>query len=170
MHHRLDNFDLAVGYFPVLPDGLRSATLFRESLACLAAADHPGIGEPMSLAQFAAAHHVVFGSPFSPLSTLEAMLDEVLRRIGVQRKLGMRVASVLLSPYVVAQTSLLAVLPLAFARHFASFLPLRVQAAPFEAPSIDISMVWHERSHRLSMHHWVRGVVRQVVEEHVAGK
>lgn len=162
--------DQAVGYFPVLPDGLRSMTLFRESVACLVAADHPTISEPMSLAQLAAAHHVVFGSPFSPLSTLEAMLDEALGRLGIQRKLGMRVASVLLSPFVVAQPSMLAVLPQVFARHFASFLPLRMLATPFEAPAIDISMLWHERSHRLSVHQWVRGVVRQIVEEHVAGK
>jgi DNA-binding transcriptional LysR family regulator len=160
--------ELAVGYFPALPDGLRGAILFRDALACVAARDHPEIGATLSLAQFAAAHNVVFGSPFSPLSTLEMMFDQVLASAGVQRRLGMRVASVLLLSYVVAQTPLLAVLPQVFARHFATFLPLRVLAAPFEVPPVEISMVWHERSHRVSMHRQVREVVRQVVAEHLA--
>jgi DNA-binding transcriptional LysR family regulator len=81
--------------------------------------------------------------------------------------MGVRVASVMLSPYMVARTPMLAVLPQVFARHFASFLPLRVLPTPFEVPPFEVSMVWHARTHRVGMQQWLRGLVRDVVEEQV---
>lgn len=159
--------DLMVGFLPELPPGLRSSLLFEESLALAAAATHPTIGERVGLQDLARESHVVFGSPFSTLSTLESMLDADLARQGVVRRVGMRVSSVLVTPYVVAQSSLLAVLPRVFARHFASFLPMKLPATDFALPSIGVRMVWHERSHRLGLHAWMRGVIREVVERHV---
>lgn len=159
--------DIAIGHFPHLPDGLRSTLLFEESLVCVAATHHPTLGERVTSAEFAQASHVIFGSPFTPVSIMESMLDEGFARIGIQRRLGMRVSSVLLSPYVVAQSPMLAILPRVFARQFAAFLPLKLLECEFELPGITIRMVWHERSHRLGMHGWVRGVIREVVETHV---
>lgn len=160
--------DVAVGFFPALPDGLRSSLLFKESLACVAARDHPLVTDaPLDAAAFARAGHVIFGSPFTPLSTLEAMLDQEFAHLGIRRRTGMRVSSVLLSPYVVAQSDLLATLPRVFARHFAELLPLRLVPTAFALPEIGISMVWHERTHRTGMHRWVRELIRDVVERHV---
>ena len=162
--------DIAVGYFPQLADGLRSSLLFQESLVCVAAANHPDIGAHVSSARFAQAAHVIFGSPFTPASLLETILDDRFAGLGIRRRLGMRVASILLTPYVVAQSPLLAILPRVFAQHFAGFLPLKIVTCEFELPPIGISMVWHERSHRLGMHTWMRGVIRDVVADHVADK
>jgi len=162
--------DIAVGYFPQLADGLRTSLLFEESLVCVAAADHPDIGTRVSTEEFAQAAHVIFGSPFTPSSLLETILDDRFAGLGIRRRLGMRVASILLSPYVVAQSPLLAILPRVFAQHFASFLPLKLVSCEFDLPPIAISMVWHERSHRLGMHTWMRGVIREVAADHVAGK
>lgn len=160
--------DVAVGYLPALAGGLHRTVLFRESLVCLLAADqHPTVGDSLSLEYFAQAKHVLFGSPFAPLSTLESMLDSLLGELGVRRSMGVRVASVMLSPYMVARTPMLAVLPRVFARHFASFLPLRVLPTPFDVPPFEISMVWHERTHRVGMQQWLRGVVRDVVREQI---
>ena len=162
--------DIAVGHFPQLHEDLRSALLFEESLVCVAAADHPTIGTRITASEFADAGHVIFGSPFTPLSLLESALDGMFAKIGVRRRLGMRVSSILLSPYVVARSPLLAVMPRVFAHHFASFLPIKLLESDFALPSIGISMVWHERSHRLGMHTWMRGVIREVVESYRAGE
>jgi DNA-binding transcriptional LysR family regulator len=160
--------DIVVGHFPALSDGLRSSLLFQESLVCVASAHHPTIGSRVSAEEFAQATHVIFGSPFAPLSILESMLDDAFARIGIQRRLGVRVASVMMTPYVVARSPMLATLPRLFAHHFASYLPLKLLDSEFELPSIGVNMVWHERSHRLGMHAWLRGVIRELVEEHLA--
>ncbi|MFN0163733.1 MAG: LysR family transcriptional regulator [Burkholderiales bacterium] len=161
--------DLAIGHFPQLSDGLRVSLLFDETLVCVASRNHPAIGDHLSAKEFVAARHVIFGSPFAPSSLLETRLDALFAEAGMHREVGMRVSSILMSPYVVAQSPLLAILPRVFARHYASFLPLKILQCEFALPGIDISMVWHERSQRLSMHTWMRGVIREVVAAHVLG-
>ncbi len=160
--------DIVIGHFSQLSDGLRSSLLFQESLVCVGSAHHPTIGTRLTSKEFADASHVIFGSPFVPLSILESMLDESFALIGIQRRLGVRVASVLMTPYVVARSPMLATLPRTLARHFATFLPLKLLESEFELPAIGVNMVWHERSHRLGMHAWLRGVIRELVEEHLS--
>jgi DNA-binding transcriptional LysR family regulator len=157
--------DLAVGYFPVLSPDLRVSTLFVDSLSCLVGTSHPDIGSTLSPQQYFLARHVMFGSPFSAPSTLETAIDTNLSRSGVHRKLGMRVSSVMLSPYVVAGTTLLATVPERLARHYATFLPVKVLPVPAGVTEIAISMVWHERTHRVGLHNWFRELMRQTVEE-----
>lgn len=156
--------DLAVGYFPHLADGLRSTSLFSQSLSCLVRSGHPQLGPGMTLQDYAAARHVVFGSPFAPMSTMEASLDEALARIGLRRQQAMRVSSVLLTPYVVAQTLLVATLPTWLARHYAQMLPIQLLPLPFEPPDIDSRMVWHERTHQVGLHQWIREQIRGLLE------
>ena len=69
-----------------------------------------------------------------------------------------------------APSTRVVILPRVFARHFTTFPPLRLVESAFELPAIDINMVWHERSHRLSMHAWLRGVIRDVVERQVSAR
>lgn len=159
--------DIVIGYFPNLADDLRSSLLFQDSLVCVAAKNHPTIGENISAEEFSQASHVMFGSPFTQLSILETLLDERFSSLGIHRQLGMRVASVLFTPFVVADSPLIATLPRLFARHFSSFLPLKILNSDFDFPHIGVSMVWHERSHRLGMYTWLRGVIRELVDEHL---
>ena len=157
--------DLAVGYFPHLADGLRFTNLFSQSLSCVASLNHPEIGDSLSLAQYGKARHVVFGSPFSPVSTMETAMDQALAGIGQERQLAMRVSSVLLTPYVVAQTAMLGTLPTWLAHYYARILPLRVLALPFDAPIIESRMVWHERTHPVGLHQWIRVLLRSLPQE-----
>ena len=157
--------DMAVGYFPSLADGLRFTNLFTQSLSCVAGLKHPEIGETLSLAQYLQARHVVFGSPFSPMSTMEAAMDEALARQGGERQLAMRVSSVLLTPYVVAQTAMVATLPTWLAHYYARILPLRVLPLPFDAPVIDSRMVWHDRTHQVGLYQWIRVLMRELLQE-----
>lgn len=157
--------DLAVGYFPHLAEGLRSTSLFSQSLSCVVRSGHPRLGPGMALEDYVAARHVLFGSPFAPVSTLEAALDEALARLGHQRRLAMRVSSVLLTPYVVAQTTLAATLPTWLARHYATMLPIELLALPLELRDIDSRMVWHERTHQVGLHRWIREQMRGLLED-----
>jgi DNA-binding transcriptional LysR family regulator len=159
--------DLAIGYFPDLPDGLRSSSLFSQSLTCVVRRGHPDIRAGMSMADYVNARHVVFGSPFALLSTMETSMDEALARLGHKRNQGMRVSSVLLTPYVVAQTSMVATLPTWMARHYAEILPLESVPLPFEAPDIDSRMVWHERTHQVGLHQWIREQLRRLLSQDI---
>lgn len=119
-------------------------------------------GDPvLSLADYLAARHVMFGSPFAPLSTIENLINSTLEQIGIARHVGIEVPSILLPAYIVAESDLMATLPTRLARRFATLLPVDVFELPFNAPALEFSMVWHERTHRVGAHHWIRSVIRE---------
>ncbi|MBA2965673.1 MULTISPECIES: LysR substrate-binding domain-containing protein [Ramlibacter] len=153
--------DIAVGHFPDLHPDLRSTPLFVQPLSCISAR-HAG-PPPADLASYLRRTHVVFGSPFSPRSTLETTIGRALAAAGHDRLRTVRVSSVLLIPYVVAGSCHVATLPTWLCRHFAGVLPLQLSAVPFDVPSIDTVMVWHERTHRQALHAWLRERIRTIV-------
>jgi DNA-binding transcriptional LysR family regulator len=65
---------------------------------------------------------------------------------------------------VVAQTLLVATLPTWLARHYAQMLPIQLLPLPFEPPDIDSRMVWHERTHQVGLHQWIREQIRGLLE------
>lgn len=158
--------DLAVGFFPDLAADLRTTPLFSDTLSCIVR--RGSRSGPLSLADYRPARHVIFGSPFAPLSTIEKVVNTTLERIGITRSVAVEVPSILLPAYIVARSELLATLPTRLALQFAATLPVDVHALPFAAAPLEFSMVWHERTHRVAAHHWVRSVIRQAALD-VAG-
>lgn len=160
--------DLAVGFFPELAAELRATPLFTDTLSCLVRrGSRTG---PLSLADYEAARHVIFGSPFAPLSTIERVVNTTLARIGITRNVAVEVPSILLPAYIVARSELLATLPTRLALQFAATLPVDVHALPFAAAPLAFSMVWHERTHKVAAHRWVRSVIRQSALDVAAGQ
>ncbi len=157
--------DLAIGFLPSLSPELRISTLFTEPLVCLVSANHATIREEISLEDYLEARHLMFGSPFSAASTLETAIDASLASTGMRRVKGMQVASIVVGPYIVAQTELVATLPRRLATHYAGFLPLSVLPAPIPLKEVAISMTWHDRTHRLGLHDWFRGMLREAAAE-----
>ena len=157
--------DLAVGFFPELAGDLRVSPLFSDTLSCIARRGSRGDAATLSLADYLAARHVIFGSPFTPISTIENLVNTTLDRLGIVRDTCIEVPSILLPAYIVAQSDLFATLPTRLAQRFTSILPVDMFELPFTAPALEYSMVWHERTHRVAAHQWVRGVVRQSVQD-----
>lgn len=154
--------DLAVGFFPNLAEGLRVSVLFDEPLKCLVSRSHPSIKDALSLAQYMEASHIVFGSPFSTISTVDQAIDQALSHLGLARTVSIQLPSILLPPHVASQTDLIATTPARLAKYFATILPVSLFTPPFEIPSLPFSLVWHERCHRIGAHHFVRQLLREV--------
>jgi len=152
--------DLAIGHFPDLHPDLRSTPLFPQPLSCMRA--KATADEPLTLDAYLRRTHVVFGSPFSPRSTIEQTIGRALAAAGLDRPRTVRVSSVLVIPYIVAGSQHVATLPTWMCRHFAGFLDLDVSPVPVELPQIQNVMVWHERTHRQALHAWVRDTVRAI--------
>ncbi len=162
--------DIAVGYFPMLGPELRVSTLFVEPLVCIAARDHPNIRDVLSLQQFRSARHVLFGSPFEGvLSTLEQQVSARLAEIGVERSVGLTVASLVVIPYVVARSSMVATLPARLAHHFARMVPVQILPVPAGLQEVTISMVWHDRTQRSGLHAWFRELLRSTAPAFASG-
>jgi DNA-binding transcriptional LysR family regulator len=113
---------------------------------------------------YQALRHVIFGSSFTGLSTLERTLDEILDEQGATRIVEARIPSALLSPHIVAGTNMIATLPTRFVEQFRNTVPLQVFELPFRSPPLPVSMIWHERTHHSGAMTWLRQAIREIAK------
>jgi DNA-binding transcriptional LysR family regulator len=150
------DFDLALTFVRKPPAELRQTMLYPQKLLCIAREGHPAVRGQLTLEQFAAQDHAAWGAPPVPQATIEVMVDEELEKLGGTRHIVLRVSSVTLLPGVVANSDLLAVIPEKLARHALDTHALQLLPLPFDVPSTDVTMLWHDRLHQDPAHQWLR--------------
>jgi DNA-binding transcriptional LysR family regulator len=151
--------DLAFG---VLYPGDNFATfrqrLFHESFVCLVRADHPKVGETLSIEEFVALDHALVG----PRGRPGGFVDSELTKRGLSRRVALMVPHFLVAPMILAKSDLILTAPGRIARAFAAILPLRIVPTPFELKGFDVSQLWHERQNHDPAHAWLRGLIVEV--------
>lgn len=142
--------DLAFHTTEGSPPGLRRRTLFKERYVLVGRANHPRLKRRPTLAQFCQLEHVMV-SPDG--GGFLGVTDEALAKAGMTRKVVLSVPHFLFVRSVLANTNLVAMLPERLVRDSGE---LKVVEAPVEVPGYEMSMLWHERSHRDPAHQWLR--------------
>jgi DNA-binding transcriptional LysR family regulator len=165
--HVIDNLrsgaiDLAIGYIDSLPAGFYVTTLGRTKRVCIASASHKNIRGKMTLAQFAAAEHVVmtYGDSCVLLPS-EQVLENALNAHGISRRIGSYVPSFHLMPELVADSDMISVVPLFLAQRARILCNIQIHPLPFSVSNPDVTMVWHERLHNDAAHKWVRSTIKK---------
>jgi len=143
---------------PALPDTLRSAELAPVRWVCVAAADHPSIGDTLSREQFLELPHI-----FARRAADTGSVADAVRRF-VPAELDVRVTaeSILQVAMLVAGTPYLAILPDSITDYLAPLLALKTFPVPAPMPDAHVVALWHKRSESDPCHAWLRGVVREV--------
>lgn len=149
--------DLAVGFMPQLDAGFYQQVLFAQNFVCLVAANHPRIGARLSKVAFSRESHVLVTSS----GTGHAIVDKVLERAGVQRKVALRVPSFLGVARIVAETELLATVPMRYGEVMAQREPVRLLPVPHVLPQYDVKQHWHERFHTDPGNMWLRRTIAE---------
>lgn len=157
--------DLGIGYLASPAPSLRSRLLFDDAQVCLVRRDHPALGREFPLETYAALSHVAISPGGAGL--YGARIDALLRSLGIRRRVALTLPSFLAMPYVVARTDYIATVPGRFASYFAQLLPLCIVKPPFQLPSFEISMFWHERVHADLPNVWLRSQVVAATREFV---
>jgi DNA-binding transcriptional LysR family regulator len=134
--------------------------LFHESFVCVVRADHPTVGEALTIEEFVALDHALVG----PRGRRGGFVDSELARLGLTRRVALMVPHFLVAPMVVAKSDLILTLPERIARAFAAILPLRIvpTPAPLTLAGFDVSQIWHERQSLDPAHAWLRGLIADV--------
>jgi DNA-binding transcriptional LysR family regulator len=145
--------DLAFHTTDGSPPNLRRRALFTERYILIGRAGHPrlkGLKGRLTLKQFCELGHVIV-SPDG--GGFYGVTDQALAALGLERRVVLSVPHFLFVMSVVASTDLVAMLPSRLVRY-----PdvLQVVEPPVEVPGFEISMLWHERSHRDPAHQWLR--------------
>lgn len=145
--------DLATGDY-VLGAGCREAPLYQSEYACVARADHPVIGERLTLKQFKAAEHILVAPEGA------SPHGRNIERLLTSRRIGARIA-VQISHFhgvaaLIAATDLIATVPARLALAMRELSDIKMWMPPVALPKINVSLYWHERHHREPGNAWLR--------------
>lgn len=151
--------DLALGFMPQLEAGFYQQSLFRQRYVCVAGTDHPRIRDTLTLAQYQAEEHAVVTSS----GTGHLILDREILRLGIARKVALRVPNYLGIAFVIEQTDMLVTIPERLAQVLEGRGRFRVFPVPFELPDYAVKQHWHERYHQDPGNRWLRRVISELL-------
>jgi DNA-binding transcriptional LysR family regulator len=151
--------DLALGYMPQLEAGFYQTVLFKQTFVCMVSAHHPRIRESLSLQQFEAEDHAVISSSGSaPL-----LIDEEIARLGLMRRITLKIPNFIGAALVVEHTDLIITIPSRLGDVLQGRGALRTFAVPFELPQYAVKQHWHERYHNDPGTRWLRRVIAELL-------
>lgn len=146
--------DLAVGFMPHLEAGFYQQKLFDQEFVCLVSNHHPRVHDELSLEALRREEHVLVRTS----GTGHAIVDKILAREGIERRVVLRLPSFLGVARIVAQTELLAIVPYRYGTEMAASEDIRLLPVPVELPSFHVKQHWHERYHADASNRWLRQV------------
>lgn len=147
--------DIAVGFMPDLEAGFYQQSLFAQDFVCLAADDHPRIRGKLTRRGFLAEGHIVVTTS----GTGHSIVDKVLARDGIERRIVLRLHSFLGVSRIVAQTELLVIVPRLLGETLASQERIQMLRPPVALPSYEVKQHWHERFHADAGNAWLRATM-----------
>jgi DNA-binding transcriptional LysR family regulator len=154
--------DLAVGFTPDLEAGFYQQALFAQNFVCLAAADHPRVRMKLSRRAFSAEEHIVV----TALGTGHSIVDKVLAKHKVERRVVLRVPSFLGVARIVAQTELLVIVPKLLGHAVASQEHIQLLEPPVPLPAYKVKQHWHERFNNDAGNLWLRRTMAELFSGH----
>ncbi len=147
--------DMAIGFTGHVNNGFYQQKLFDEAFVCIAARNHPRVGSRMTLAQLQKERHIEIHLS----ATAHAVVSKFLGRKGVERTFAVEVTSFLGVGQLVANSSLIAIVPLRLGAIFASESNVKLVSLPFSFPTYAVNQFWHDRYHRDPGNIWFRSMV-----------
>jgi len=148
--------DLAVGYFEDFEGPFHSQSLFREHYVCVVRADHPLVGDELTLQQFATLRHAVYHPSGGGHAHQEKAIDTAIAAQGVRRDVTLRAVHFLGFTRMLRSTDIITTLPNRLAAACAALTPVRIFKPPVEIPTFEVGQFWHKRFHQDAGNRWLR--------------
>ena len=147
--------DLALGQMPNLLSGFYQQRLFEDPYVCMVRADHPRIGARIGMKQYLSEVHQRVALPGS----VESVVEQVLAKQGLQRRVALRIPHYLAAPAIIAATDLVVTVPRLLSQALGRGYELRTLAPPLSLPRIVVRQFWHERNHYDAGNRWLRSAI-----------
>ncbi|WP_430398140.1 LysR family transcriptional regulator [Ferrovibrio sp.] len=134
---------------------IRSQTLFRDRFVGVVRRRHSLAKGKVTLARYAAAHHVLV----SRQGSVQGPVDTALQALGAERSSAIMVAGFATAVALARDCDLVASVP---ERHTAALrADMHSFTLPFAVPEIVVSMLWHPRLDTDLAHRWLRSCLRE---------
>ncbi|HEX7843506.1 MAG TPA: LysR family transcriptional regulator [Kofleriaceae bacterium] len=146
--------DLALGWFPKAPRGLRRQQLYADRYVSVVRRGHPALSRLRSAAGFRAARHILVTASETGHGAHE-VAESALEAIVAPENVLLRLPSFVAAAVVASQSDGVATVPANLARALAR-LRLAAFRPPIAIPPIAVAQYWHERYQRDPGHRWLR--------------
>lgn len=158
---KLESGESDMAMAPVLKEaeraGFRHKKLFDEHFVVVMRQKHP-LAKRLGLVAYAEADHLFI----APRGTQGGVVDDMLGRQGLKRRVVLTVPQFLVAPHALANSDLICTMPSRLAHTFGSLLPLAIRKPPLGLPGFSMSMIWHERVDKEPRHRFLRKLVTEV--------
>jgi DNA-binding transcriptional LysR family regulator len=144
--------DLAIGVFANPGIRLRSHFLLTSPFVCVMRQGHPLANQQLTLERYIQAKHLLV--TLTGEST--GLIDPLLQERGLKRQIALTVNQFAVAPRIIAQSNLIAVLPLRIVLLSGMVDYLHRAALPIELAPTTLQMMWHERNHLETGQQWLR--------------
>lgn len=146
------NVDLAID-IPLTPDPqIRQSKLFSHDHVCVYRSGHPIASETLNLDRYLELDHVHVSSRRGGLGHVDLVLGKMSRR----RKIAVRTQHYLTTGRLVANTDMVLTAPSMLAELIRSNYDVEMQDLPFEVPSLETYLYWHESTDSDQANQWMR--------------
>jgi DNA-binding transcriptional LysR family regulator len=146
------DIDLAVGFTPDLEAGFYQQALFAQDFVCLASADHPRIQKKLTRKAFITEGHI----HVMTAGTGHSIVDRVLSKHNIERRIVLRLHSFLGVARIVEQTEFLVIVPRLLGNSLALQERVQLLEVPVPLPSYKVKQHWHERFNSDAGNMWLR--------------
>lgn len=148
--------DLAIGRFPRLANHIRQRKLWDDEYACLMRRTHPGANR-LDGQTYLDYRHVLI--EMEHISHHNTAVTRKLEALLAPSRILCHVPSFTSAAHIALHTDAIATMPLRLARPLARDLGLALAPMPIELPPLELTLYWHERSHRDPANRWLRDFV-----------
>lgn len=152
--------DLALGAYADFGPGVLSQPMYDVPYVCLVRQDHPRIGETLDLATFCREQHIVASLP-DRMHAFSRVEQAIIDAAG-SAAITVRVHSLLIAPYVVAQSDHIFTATRHVALRVAVIPGLRIVDCPLGLPPILVRQYWHSAQGSDPAIAWLRGQIESL--------
>lgn len=150
--------DFRIGWIREPPPILRSRILYKDRFVCLARRGHRAIRKQLTAEELCSIDHVTVDRK----SDSGYAIHQAIKAVGLNVRVKLLVQDMLIVPYIVASSNLIAIVPGRLAWQFVKQLPLELFPVPLALPELEIALYWHQRTHHDAASEWMRTMIAEV--------
>jgi DNA-binding transcriptional LysR family regulator len=154
--------DIALGVFPKPPRQTLWEPIFEERFVGIGRQGHPGIRNgKMSLEAFMAFSHALTSLRRDTIGEI----DKALNKQSLERRIALTTPHMLVLPFAIASSDLVAALPYRIAFRFAMICTLTIFELPIATEPWMISMLWSALNDQDEANRWLRNSIKTICQK-----
>ncbi|CAM5507360.1 HTH-type transcriptional regulator LeuO OS=Afipia felis OX=1035 GN=leuO PE=3 SV=1 [Afipia felis] len=147
--------DMAIRYRSSSDRKLRFRHLLDDEFVSMVRQDHPTIGDTLTLSQYLALPHVVYGR-LGRRGLQNSIVDREIKRLGATRRVALQVPGFQAMPVVIRNTDFICTLPRRIAQVYGADFHLKTLKTPLNLEKLSLYLVWSKSMDSDPAHEWFR--------------